>query len=96
MSGEPTAPDSAPDFACELNNIRFPSCKKGDMRFTMTVREDSSVLIWAESKSTKAQWQLEVKDVTKHGPAGLPANVVFGLLKAIYSYISFQPFDDKT
>ena len=56
------------------------------MRVTMTVREDSSVssvLIWAESKSTKAQWQLEVKDVAKHGPGGLPSNVVFNVLKAI-------------
>ena len=59
------------------------------MRVTMTVREDSSVLIWAESKSTKAQWQLEVKDVAKHGPDGLPANVVFNLLKAKYIDITF-------
>jgi hypothetical protein len=81
--GEPTTP-SAPDFACELNNIRFPSYKKGEMRVTMTVGEDSSVFIWMESKTTKAQWQLEVNNVAKHGPDGLPANVVFNLLKATH------------
>jgi hypothetical protein len=79
--GEPTAPDSTPDFACELFNIRFPSYTKGEMRVSMSVGKDSSVLIWAESKVTKAQWQLEVKEIAKHGPAGLPTNVVFSVLK---------------
>ncbi len=64
-----------------MNNIKFPSFKKGGMRVSITVCQNSSVLIWAESKATKSQWQLEVKDVTKHGPIGLPANLVFNLLK---------------
>jgi hypothetical protein len=51
---------------------------------TVASGEDSSVLIWAESKTTKAQWQLEVNDVAKHGPDGLPANVVFNLMKATH------------
>ncbi len=52
------------------------------MRVSMTSAQNSSVLIWAENKATKAQWQLEVKDITQHGPVGLPANVVLNLLKA--------------
>jgi hypothetical protein len=61
--------------------------KGSEMRVSMTVGQDTSVLIWAECKTTKAQWQLEVKDVAKHGPDGLPANVVFNLLKATHTIL---------
>ena len=84
---EPTAPEPASDFTCALNNVRFPSFKKSEMRVTLNVGDESSVVIWAESKATKAQWQLEIRDVSKHGPNGLPANVVFNFLKAVLSYI---------
>ena len=80
----PTAPDPAPDITCEFNCLEFPSTKKGVMRVSMSVNQESSVMIWAECKSTKAQWQLEVKDISKHGPGGLPANVIFSLLKVMF------------
>ena len=62
------------------------------MRVTVTqaVGEDSFVIIWAESKTTKAQWQRAVMNVATHGPDGLPANVIFNLLKATHILSSFS------
>ena len=78
----PTAPEPASDYLCDLNRIQFPSIKKDAMRVSLKTGEDLSAIIWVESKTTKAQWQLEVKDVAQHGPGGIPSSVVFNLLKA--------------
>ncbi len=55
------------------------------MRVSISDGQDSTVLIWVESKLTKAQRQLEVKDAAKHGPGGLPDNVLFNHLKATHA-----------
>ena len=86
----PTAPDTLPNIECELNCLKFPSIKKDEMRVSMSVNQESLLEIWAESKSTKAQWLLEVKNVSDHGPGGIPADVVFSLLKVKIYYSWFE------
>ena len=72
---------TAPNFIGEFNKLKFKSIRRDEFRITLSA-EDKAASIWAESKNTKSQWQLEVNDVAKHGPSGVPAPVVFAQLKA--------------
>ena len=71
----------------DFSNIRFPSLKTDEMRITLS-REESAILISAESKSTKGQWHVTVNDIAEHGPNGFPIDVIFTLLKVRdYKYL---------
>jgi hypothetical protein len=70
----------AADFCGTFLNIRFPSLKTDEMRITLS-REESAVIISAENKSTKGQWQVTVNDIAEHGPNGFPIDVIFTLFK---------------
>ncbi len=80
-----------PDFVCSLDNLTFPSMKKDVIRVHVSGDEASAATIWAENKTTKAQWKLKVDDISKHGPNGFPADVIFNLLKVFMRYIPCFP-----
>ena len=72
-----------PNFVGEFNKLKFKSIHRDEFRISLSADEKSAeTTIWAESKSTKSQWQLKVNDISKHGPNGIPGPVVFALLKA--------------
>lgn len=76
---------STPDFVCNYSNVSFPSIKTDVFRVELMAEEiTSTATIWAENKTTRAQWKLKVDDISKHGPNGFPADVVFNLLKVYY------------
>ena len=86
----------APDFIGKFNKLKFESIQRDEFRISLSAEDNSAATIWAESKNTKSQWQLKVNDLAEHGPAGVPAPVVFALLKAsrLYFVLALN-FDDR-
>ncbi len=78
-----STPESDQEICCQSLNMAFPSVKNDVFRVSLTpIKNNSdSVVVWVESKTSKSQWQLEVKDFNQHGPVGFPATVIVGLLK---------------
>jgi hypothetical protein len=77
-----TSSTTVPNFVGEFKKLTFKSIHKDEFRIALSAGENSTTTIWAESKNTKSQWQIKVADTSKHGPTGIPAPVVFALLKA--------------
>ena len=76
-----TRMSSAADFSAKYINVKLPSIRSDEMRISLSKTEENGALIRVESKLTRARWQLEVLDVSQHGPNGFPSSVVFTLLK---------------
>jgi len=65
----------------ELASVRFPSIPNELYRVSLSASSEGYV-VWVESKKSKQQWQLTVDDISKHGPVGLPAEVILVFFKA--------------
>ena len=69
----------------DLTGLRFQAFSSGE-RLRVSVRRHSAneppaFAIWAERKSSKEQWELDVDDVTQHCDTAVPAKVVLSRLK---------------
>ncbi len=78
-----STPEPDQETCCQSLNLAFSSVKNDVFRVSLTPHKNNSdsVVLWAESKTTKSQWQLAVHDFYQHGPVGFPATVIVGLLK---------------
>ena len=69
----------------DLTGLQFQSFGASE-RLRVSVRRHSkneppAFAIWAERKSTKEQWELDVDDVAEHCDIAVPAKVVLSRLK---------------
>ena len=69
----------------QITNIIFESLGSSE-RLRVSVRRHSSrdapaFAVWAERKSSKEQWELEVDDVAQHCDTPVPVKVVLSRLK---------------
>jgi hypothetical protein len=73
---------AAPAELAEFNNIVFPSRPKESFRVSFEPLEDNNKWkLWLENKRTRLQYELSVCNLKKHGPEGVPANIVGSLLQ---------------
>jgi hypothetical protein len=61
-------------------DVSFRSIHNDSFRLKICACTDGE-LIWVESKTTMQQWQLIIRDISDHGPPGVPTSVVITTLK---------------
>lgn len=64
-----------------LCGISFPSIEDSLFRFISNVNDDGSFVLKVEKVKASQQWQVMVKDLSQHGPSGLPKEAVMSALK---------------
>lgn len=77
--GKKTDGSSIADMNFFLSNVVFPNVD-GRFRFTSSVSSDGIDFI-LEKMSLSNRWSVHVKDLSKHGQAGLSKQIVFSILK---------------
>ena len=92
---QPAKSTSASFF--EKNSTRFQSLGSSE-RLRVSVRRHSSrdapaFAVWAERKSSKEQWELEVEDVAQYCDIAVPAKVVLSRLKVTAAACCVAPHD---
>jgi hypothetical protein len=71
----------------QFNNLHFESFPDDIFRLHCgpdihNTKKASGLILWMESRKTKAQWSVEVMDdVSKYGPIGIPHQVLFRSLR---------------
>lgn len=64
-----------------LSGISFTTIEESLFRFISNVNDDGSVVLKVEKVKAPQQWQVIVKDLSEHGPSGLPKEAVMSALK---------------
>jgi hypothetical protein len=95
------APTSPSAMYFSIQNVCFPSLRSSGLQFQsfgaserlrVSVRRHSkneppAFAIWAERKSSKEQWELDVDDVAEHCDIAVPAKVVLSRLKVSSAHV---------
>ena len=82
---KPSKGQSLEQLQFDVSGLMFPSLGSSE-RLRVSVRRHSSCdapafAVWAERKSSKEQWELEVEDVAQYCDIAVPAKVVLSRLK---------------
>ncbi len=94
---KPSKGQSSEVLHFDLSGLVFQSLGSSE-RLRVSVRRHSSrdapaFAVWAERKSSKEQWELEVEDVAQYCDIAVPAKVALSRLKVTAAACCVAPHD---